>query len=536
MFGIRMNSRSGGHIHTSTTAVITLNRTPDNNRYMFFATRNREPSGSLVVANTNTNFVATRIKVGSPQYSINSLRLHYSGFALTEGGLSPQETVLPVNSTSIDAVYIEVGGVFTQATFAAANTVSIASANTGSWTDDIVLSSAIPAENDIYMWTFYHTAAAANQIPVYRIQTHNGERVWGATDLATLTAKMANPTQDSTASLLVNYGSVAQPAYYGPDTMVAKGWDGRPVALVVTDSIGEARQEYSLTADSRGNMGWLRRWLDKKANGYGRTPHFVIGVPGSASVRELNTSATKRWDIIDQVKAWNTGSALPFTVMFNQLGQNDTNSNYITWWTNYSGFVTRFKTRYAGIRIVASTTFGRTTSSDKYTSAAGQTFAAQNVYPAVTSDNTTGKWLFRNDMLANRSSAHDALIDTFDVWSDPVGLGKWRTSLNYPIGTVIGQAGDGVVGWNVFTGSDYIPPGSVAVMHYNGGGYTARTINSVTGTGPYTYTCAETDAAIVADGTQIYAQPTTDGIHPQIQVIQYLFNAIPQSHKSKLEQ
>lgn len=525
-----------GHVRSTHSTPITLNRTPDNNRYMFFATRSREPSGALVVANAATNYVATRIKVSSPQYQVNSLRLHYSGFALTEGGLSPQETVLPTNNTSIDAVYVEVAGAFTQAQFSSSNNVEIASGSNGAWTDAVVLTSNVASESDVYLWTFYHTAAAANQIPVYRIQTHNGERVWGATDLATLTSKMSDPTQASTASMLANYGNVTQPAHYGPDVMVAKGWDGRPIVLAVTDSIGDARQEYSLTADSRGNMGWLRRWLDKTTIPYGRTPHFVIGVPGSASVREMSTSSTKRWDIIDQVKAFNTANALPFTVMFNQLGQNDTNSTYTTWWTNYSGFVTRFKTRYPGVRIVASTTFGRTTSSDKYTSTTNQTFAAQNVYPAVTSDNTTGKWLFRNDMLANRSNAHDALIDTFDVWSDPIGLGKWRTSLNYPIGTVVGQAGDGIVGWNIFTGSDYIPPGSVAVMQYVGGGYTARTINSVTGTGPYTYVCAETDAAVVANGTQIYAQPTTDGIHPQIQVIQYLFNAISQSHKSKLEQ
>jgi hypothetical protein len=53
----------------------------------------------------------------------------------------------------------------------------------------------------------------------------------------------------------------------------------------------------------------------------------MIGMPGSGSVRELTGSgaaiATRRWAILDEISAFNNGKK-PFTVIANQMGQNDT--------------------------------------------------------------------------------------------------------------------------------------------------------------------------------------------------------------------
>ncbi|MBX4956996.1 hypothetical protein HJB51_00395 [Rhizobium lentis] len=341
----------------------------DPDRYMFFATRNRMPSGAILTAASGTNYVCTKIVVSTPQYKTRTFRFHLSGFASTEGGNSPQETVVtgtigtPGNSVVADAMFIRAAGVFYQCSFAGANTVTVADQTNGAWTDALTIPDVAP-ESEIEIWLFYHTAVGEKIWPVYRIQKHRGERVWGAGDLATLLAFQDTPLADSTAALDTGYGTQAQPQYWGADFMVAKGdWDGRPVALAFVDSIGEARQEYSAAADARGNLAWLRRWLDKDG-GPGRIPHCLIGMPGAGSVREYtgagSTIATRRRDIIREIIAFN-GNKWPFTVVANQMGQNDTSTSYSTWFnTNYRSLVTRIRAEYAGVKIVAFPPLGRT--------------------------------------------------------------------------------------------------------------------------------------------------------------------------------
>ena len=341
----------------------------DPDRYMFFATRNRMPSGGIVTAAAGTNYVCSKIVVGTPQYKTRTFRFHLSGFASTEGGNAPQETVVtgtigaPGNSVIADAMFIRVAGIFYQCSFAGSNTVTVADQTNGAWTDELTVPD-VASESEIEIWLFYHTAVGEKIWPVYRIQKHRGERVWGASDHATLLAFKDTPLADSTAALDVSYGQQAQPQYWGADFMVAKGdWDGRPVALGFVDSIGEARQEYSAAADARGNLGWLRRWLDKDG-GAGRIPHCLIGMPGAGSVREYTGSgssiATRRRDIVREIKAFNANK-LPFTVIANQMGQNDTSTSYSTWFnTNYRALVGRLRTEYAGINIVAFPPIGRT--------------------------------------------------------------------------------------------------------------------------------------------------------------------------------
>ncbi|WP_425376295.1 hypothetical protein [Rhizobium vallis] len=333
----------------------------DPDRYMFFATRNRMPSGALVTAAAGTNYVCSKIVVSSPSYRTNTFRFHFSGFASTEGGNSPQETIYAGNATVIDGLLIRVGGAFHACSFAGAAGVTIADQSQGAWSDPLTLADAVAAETDIEIWLFYHTDAGQMQLPVYRIQKHRGERIWGAADYASLLAFKDTPDADSTPALETNYGGQTQPQYYGPDFMVAKGeWDGRPVALVACDSIGEARQEFSAAADQRGNLGWLRKWLDSAW----RIPHLMIGMPGAAAFRELTGSgasiATRRWAIVDEIIAFNGGKR-PFTVILNQMGQNDTTTPYSTFFTTrYLGFVNRLRARYSGVKIVALPPLGRT--------------------------------------------------------------------------------------------------------------------------------------------------------------------------------
>ena len=135
----------------------------DPDRYMFFATRNRMPSGSIVTAASGTNYVCTKVVVNTPQYKTRTFRFHLSGFASTEGGNAPQETVVtgtigtPGNSVVADAMFIRAAGVFYQCTFAGLNTVTVADQTNGAWTDELTIPD-VASESEIEIWLFYHTA------------------------------------------------------------------------------------------------------------------------------------------------------------------------------------------------------------------------------------------------------------------------------------------------------------------------------------------------------------------------------------------
>ncbi|MGO7726732.1 hypothetical protein ACC704_01405 [Rhizobium johnstonii] len=360
----------------------------DPDRFMFFATRNRAASGNIVTALAGTEYVCCKIIVNTPQYKTRTFRFHLPGFASTEGGNSPQETIVtgtigaPGNSVIVDKMTVRTGGVFYDCTFGGSSTVTVADQTSGQWTDAMNLPD-VPAESAIEIWLFYHTATAEKIWPVYRIQQHRGERIWGAADHASLLPFMSDPLAASTAALDTGYATQAQPQYYNADFMVAKGdWDGRPVALAFVDSVGESRQEYSAAADARGNLGWLRRWLDKDA-GIGRIPFCMIGMPGAGSVREYTGTgsaiATRRRDIVREIIAFN-GGKWPFTVVGNQLGQNDTSTLYNTWFnTNYRSNVTRIRAEYPGVKIVAFPPLGRTDIQRTITLTSVGTVATANV-------------------------------------------------------------------------------------------------------------------------------------------------------------
>ncbi|WP_318035417.1 hypothetical protein [Rhizobium ruizarguesonis] len=324
----------------------------------------------MVTALAGTNYYCCKIVVPSPQFVTRTFKFHLPGFASTEGGNSPQETTVtgtigaPGNSVTADALYARISGVFYQCKFGGNNSVAIVDQTNGQWTDDLTTPDVPPATN-IELWLFYHVAVGEKVWPVYRIQKHRGERIWGANDNASLLGFMADPLADSTAALDTGYGGQSQPQYYAPDCfMLAKGdWDGRPVALCFVDSIGESRQEFSAAADARGMLGYLRRYLDKDA-GIGRIPFCMIGMPGAGSVREYTGTgaaiATRRRDIIREIIAFN-GGKWPFTVVVNQLGQNDTSTVYTTWFnTNYRSNVLRIRAEYPGVKIVAVPPLGRT--------------------------------------------------------------------------------------------------------------------------------------------------------------------------------
>jgi hypothetical protein len=516
---IRSRLRSAG-------AAVYSRFSADQDRYLFWASGAKVPSGSLVTAVTGTHYVMTKLIFGSPQYAINHLRLHFSGFASTEGGLSPQETVLPGNATTIDGVWISVnGGAVSRCTFGGANDTSIASGANGAWTDDLALGADIPAESLVTIYTLHHVAVGENLIPSYQIEKERGERVWGASEAPTLEALIGTDAA-STAALDTAYGGTAQPAFYGPDMMVAKGWDGRPVPLVVGDSIGERQNDTPMSSDTRRNKGWVRRWLDA-TGGRGRIPFFMMGLPGASSLRELATSSAKRWDVLDEIVAFN-GGKWPFTCVIDQMCINDYNATYATMKANWKDLVTRIKSRYAAVPVIAMGTTPRTSAStDNYLTAASQTYSSSGgVY-------TTGN----NYLLdADKASGMDGTIQGF---IDLIGPAYTATAGKWPdapyVSTLAAQAGtDGVAGYSTIRVTTEPMRGDLLRWGVNGA--QVGTVVDYSGSaGDWLVTLdRSTNVAVSAAGSVVFAPATSDGTHPRIREIIRMAAVVPQTEKAKL--
>ncbi|MEH0194585.1 hypothetical protein V7S57_02500 [Caulobacter sp. CCNWLY153] len=512
-------------------------------RYMVGLTRIRPNSGNNLVAAAGTERKMSVFVYGAPQFMTNRYRFHFSGFASTEGGNSPQETVLPGNDTVIHGVWAIIGaaivngavlgGVRYRLTFGGANGVTIASGANGPWTDEANFLSNVPKEGHVAVVTEYSTAAGQNQIPNARIQKHRGERIWGAAAGVSLEAMLDNLAAPSTAALDTTYGLVTQPQFYGPDNAAFKGWEGKPVALVMADSIGESRQEYSGSADARGNLGVLRRWLDADDATHHRTPHYMIGMPGAGSQRELTTNALKRWDNLDQLTTWN-GGLPPFTVVLDQLAQNDLNATFANMLANHKGAVTRVKARYPGVKVVAWGVLPRSTSTDYYATRANQTRASGNEWATPTDTWGNGfKWQLEAAREALLDGELSAYISTKPAWYDASYPGAWApatvTSLAQPAGT------DGVATYSqvVLTQMPYVSD----VVRWGGAFAGVGIVTDVAanpGGGWLATLDRNTNTVVAAAGSAVLIPPTNDGVHPQPTEVVREVSAIPQSEKAKL--
>ncbi len=505
------------------------------NRYMFFASRTRMPSGFLMPAASGLNYFASKLKFGNASYVTRGFRFHFSGFALNEG-FGPQETILPGNDVVIDGVDLVIGGVAYPGTFAGSPGVTIASGAKGAWCD-FPTAPDLDAEADFVVVTRWHVNAGQNFVGPYRIQKHRGEKFWAAADPTALEALIAadapvTPSLDVFYTVAPGNQTNSQQICYGPDMMLAKGeWDGRPVVLGTADSIGYGRQEVSATADARGNLGWESKWLDADGD-LGRIPHMTIGCPSAQSARELTTSAFLRWDILDDIKAFN-GGKYPFTVVLNQMGTNDANTATATWKSRMTGLISRIKARLGSdMRVIQCTVPPQNSSSTAFATAAGIAVAAAWV---------TGRNSINDDIRSNTGFGHDGYIDVDRAWTDyPSNPDKFRAATDIgQIGTLLSYTpGDGASLLSSGVLGGFAPRiGDVIVVEYQPATYGVRTINAVTDNGDGTYNVGFTSnsATVFQANAATYWAVSSEGVHPQPGYIdQWIVPRLPQSEKAAL--
>nr|WP_308422553.1 hypothetical protein [Rhizobium anhuiense] len=507
------------------------------------ATRTRWPAGFTMTYATGLNYQCSRLYFGSPDYPTNDFLIPFVGFGLTEGGLAPQETVLPNADIPLDgANFIHPNGTKYPILFGGAATASVTAA-TGIVYGQVTLPTSLPAWSIFGIETFYHGTVGNTYIGAYRCQRHRGEKLWAAGDLASVQA-LAAANGPSTAALdpdnwynTVGNATNSQQLAYGPALVLAKGWDGRPVPMLLADSLAE-RQEIAASADDRGNMGVWRRWFDQRDPIWGSLIPLVMGVPGAKSKQELATSATKRWTMIDAIKTtYNAGKDI-WTCVADQSGRNDNNATAATWYGDKFGLVDRVKTRYgAGTHVVGMTLWPTLTSTDN-----ARTAGAYSV--ATLWNGVTGTLKTVNDAI-KASSRYAKVMDVFPAYTTDADPSKAPGSEMFPLGNVIGHPGnqDGVTTWDTIRMPSGIPRGAVITFEYQPGLWASRTVLSEApvGDGTSNYKVQEVFATNVQDNATLYGKAlnldsgsgTTTHVHPLLHAILRIISRIPQSEKSK---
>lgn len=224
------------------------------------------------------------------------------------------------------------------------------------------------------------TVGLANSIAgTFTMHPANGELVnFSATPIDGVYAGTTKPG--------TNYTAVTQG--YGPSAFACQGSNGNPVVYLMADSLGTASGETYTTGDVLGNSGLIPRLLDG-ANSTG-TPSGVryawakASVPGSAN-SEINTVGTiaNLGAFMNNVPG-NNGLP-PFSVLFNEMGTNDSGTNTQTVWQNIiSTSIGVYRSVFPGVRVLQSGWPPRQICSNTYYCSAGDTPTAGGTdFPAV---------------------------------------------------------------------------------------------------------------------------------------------------------
>jgi hypothetical protein len=378
----------------------------------------------------------------------------------------------------------------------------------------------IPANSRLWVKTQFNGASGAKFPYAYEPNTGIGEGQAGSsTD--NLGAKLLDGSSTNTS------GRIASQCY-GPEFAFMKGTDGRPVVLVIGDSIGFGKNEILANSGppitngagvGRGGAGG--GFLSRGLNDNLVSKQFLganICIPGSGPSDVSVNGRVKtqhKWNAIAAVTSLN-GGIVPATEILCEHGTNSLTGTVSDFTTMMKGYYSLVRTEWPGLRITQTTMICKATTTDGYQTTANQT--------AASIDQSTGTRFQWNDkLLADKlDGAVDFAVNTYQYTSDTTDRAKWavqsgfatlQTALvaNTSVGSVmVNEANALAVG--DFVSLDVDTAGSSGAL---GNG---AHVTGITGTGPYQvfFNTNLTPANAQAVGAKVKPHLAADsaGLHP----------------------
>ena len=478
-----------------TFSISTENAIAASKLWMFSSNGWRAPTQHYVPGVGATSCISEIWRV-SDDYWTTAPRFLFANWYLTTSGGGGQEAANG-NAISIDSVGIVVGSTATQLTIAGAIPLAMAD-DTEAWTD-AAPAILLPPRTPFAIRTAYTvpTTAAFIASPYPGLQQSGGDKVeCGASTLAAKVLAGGIATSVPAGNLQYGYTAIA---------MVAKGWDGRPVALGFGTSIEQGVGQSRLYPGPFREIGPFGRGMVSMVGGALRWPAVTWAVSGGLAAGISGTGANQGLTRRIRAIAALAQANLPMTFTYSGFGTNDQTGTLASWQGVMTPMWAAIKSSWA-VPLIQSTLLDRTTSTDGFITQTNQTATANWVYP------TGSAWGLYKWMVQQQGQTIDGVVDVANC------------NDNYPTGIRGTHRVDVLdAGWSTVTTAAVTAGGTGASLTANAraGEILAFSdnpesliVNNITGTGPFV---AAFNSALVSNhalGATIKQSVSLDGIHP----------------------
>lgn len=446
------------------------------NRFVSVTSQNAETIG----------FQVSSVSVSRPTWAANRLMWAFQNAYTSVTGETPAEAI-PSRELSIRASLFIDDLLVHRITFAGNLEVDI---QPGSlvWSDPVVIAS-LPAMGQLHVRT-YSAAPIGGGRP--------GRRQFDPTNSHAET-HVFNSGVKRDALRLIEGGSVGNKGSYpynyafGPVCQVADNWDGRPVVLIVGDSIA-AGNDNSLGAS------WLSDALRSPIGGV--MGYYNLAIHGTRPSNQTGSSQFGvKAAIVDSLVKMNNG-ALPMTVILSEMGVNDAGSgdplilkNKMQAWFDY------LHQKWPSAKLIQTTFTPRGT---------GEIGSAK-YNPRIRSRINFDRWEIA-DWIKTKPKPLDGYIDVRPAWTGRADGTDW-----YKIpwqGELVRAAQPG----DVFVTVNTRPPGDIVPVFYSVGlpeiEVADVAIIGIQGKGPYVLKLGKALKGFHAIGSIVRATMSVDGLHP----------------------
>jgi lysophospholipase L1-like esterase len=443
-------------------------------------------------------YFVSKIFFGTPNWVVKNPKFLFSNIYSAAGIMTN-----PGNVLNLEKAAIWVGGSFLAAINIAGSRAYTLADGQSIWSDALS-GVSLPANTIIEIRVAGNVALNAYQVGnIYGVNTAIGE------GFGTNSVSQASKVDSGTVSAID--GTFGGGGAFTANAMIGQGWDGKPVSLLLGDSIGFGNNIAPILSDARGNVSGITMALDSSTNG--RIPMWNTAMFSANMnvVKNIGSASTLSW-----VKACcDLLGSVPFTSVVNQLGINDAGSGLSSFQTIENALIANIQTYFPGVKYYNTTLTAETNGGTNlfWTDEANQTWPQTYYGPDPCARSQENTWrksvptgvqacldgasaIYGTDTSKYLSAVTSALL-TSSITAN--------TSFQFQVDTAP-QLGTFAV----------FEPGDAT--NADGASYE---VYAVTGTGPYTVSVknggGNSNKNIVkahASGTVVKFAITNDGIHP----------------------
>lgn len=429
----------------------------------------------------------------TPAYGVKRMRWAWSNWWTLSDGREPPERDTG-NDIAVRAALFADGVKVQDLTFGGQFETTIAS-GADVWCDEVVL----PAT-----WTKKE----------YAIRTYcryTGTRPGGYRAGTGVSASVSRKaTSDAEALGLLNGGTITDNQtgngvfFYGPSLAISDGWDGRPVVLVVGDSIAFGDYEA---------RSWITKGLGGEAGGQD-LPYANFAVQGTRPANSYSIGAgfyRRKDQLLRSGVAINGGRAL-WTAILSEHGVNDAggvgSQATLTLASKVFGFdrFAHYRYRPPGAKLVHTTFTPRV----QPLVDTDWLYSYPDTAQSTTADPTTDRWGVSDQINADTwpLSGH---IDVRPAWTGLATGTKWRDAQGTGLLTAAVAIGD-----TQYLADTAPAKGDIAVLDAGTAANVEaiQSVSDVTGTGPFTVKLSGAATKAHASGAAVRYATTKDGVHP----------------------